>query len=182
MRVAQSELINYPRFTYRPDGWKDDLPLLNASSMVSDLAPLVLYLRHIVQPGNVLIIEEPESHLHPEMQVELTRQLAKLVQGGYRVIITTHSEWILEELANVVLRSQLPSARRADIPGGTGDVALPPNQVGVWLFQRKLRPKGSVATPVPIGENDLYDSRFDDVAIALHNDWANIADRVRNNE
>ena len=182
VRVEQSELINYPRFTYRPDGWKDDLPLLNASSMVSELAPLVLYLRHIVQPGNVLIIEEPESHLHPAMQVEFTRQLAKLVQAGYRVIITTHSEWILEELANVVLRSQLPSAGRADIPGDAGDAALPANQVGVWLFQHKLRPKGSVATPVPIGENDLYDSRFDDVAIALHNDWANIADRVRNNE
>ena len=179
VRVEQSELINYPRFTYRPDGWKDDLPLLNASSMVLELAPLVLYLRHIVQPGNVLIIEEPESHLHPAMQVEFTRQLAKLVQAGYRVIITTHSEWILEELSNVVLRSQLPPALRADIPGGAGDAALPANQVGVWLFQHKRRPKGSVVTHIPIGENDLYDSRFDDVAIALHNDWANITSRIR---
>ena len=70
---------------------------MHASSMVSELAPVVLYLRHLVQPGNVLIIEEPESHLHPAAQVEFTRQLAKLVQAGYRVIITTHSEWILEE-------------------------------------------------------------------------------------
>ena len=180
--VDWSELISYPHFTYRPDGWKEGLPLMNASSMVSELAPVVLYLRHIVQPGNVLIIEEPESHLHPAMQVEFTRQLAKLVQAGYRVIITTHSEWILEELANVVLRSQLPPDRRADISGSGGDAALTSDQVGVWLFQSKRRPKGSVVTHVPIGENDLYDSRFDDVAIALHNDWANITSRIRTSQ
>ena len=177
--VNRSELINYPHFTYRPDGWQNDLPLLNASSMVSEIAPVVLYLRHIVQPGNVLIIEEPESHLHPAMQVEFTRQLARLVQHGYRIIITTHSEWVIEELGNVVLRAQLPPEQRAGIPGGAGDIALAPDQVGVWLFQPELNHKGSVVTPVPIGENDLYDPRFDDVAIALHNDWANITSRIR---
>ena len=66
----------YPMFSYRPHGWQADLPLMNASSMVSELAPVVLYLRHFVQPGDVLIIEEPESHLHPAMQVEFIRQLA----------------------------------------------------------------------------------------------------------
>ena len=181
VRVEHSELINYPRFTYRPDGWKDDLPLMNASSMVSDLAPLVLYLRHIVQPGDVLIIEEPESHLHPAMQVELTRQLAKLVQAGYRVVITTHSEWILEELANVVLRSQLPAQERATIPNG--DAALPTDQVGVWLFRPmpRGRARGSEVVPVSLGESGLYEAGFDDVAIALSNDGASIFERIGGN-
>ena len=62
VRLERSEITGYPRFTYRPDGWKDDLPLMNASSMVSELAPVVLYLRHMVNPGNLLIVEEPESH------------------------------------------------------------------------------------------------------------------------
>ena len=182
VRVEQSELINYPRFTYRPDGWKDDLPLLNASSMVSDVAPLVLYLRHIVQPGNVLIIEEPESHLHPAMQVELTRQLAKLVKAGYRVIITTHSEWVLEELGNVVQRSRLPARERATIPNG--EVALPADQVGVWLFRPKPRgqARGSEVVPVPLGDAGLYDAGFDDVAIALSNDGANIFGKIGANK
>ena len=64
VRVERSE-IDYPSFVYRPTNWRRDLPLMNASSMVSELAPVVLYLRHVVQPGDVLIIEEPESHLHP---------------------------------------------------------------------------------------------------------------------
>lgn len=60
-----SSEAGYPTFTYRPRGWTDDLPLMRASSMVSELAPVVLYLRYVVEPGTVLIIEEPEAHLHP---------------------------------------------------------------------------------------------------------------------
>ena len=178
--VERSELINYPHFTYHPSGWKEALPLMHASSMVSDLAPIVLYLRHLVRPGNVLIIEEPESHLHPAMQVELTRQLAKLVQAGYRVIITTHSEWILEELANVVQRSQLPPEELAIV--SESDAALTADQVGVWLFRQKRRPRGSEVVHVSLGESGLYDAGFDDVAIALSNDGAKIFNRIGQTE
>ena len=178
--IERSELINYPHFTYRPNGWKEDLPMMHASSMVSELAPVVLYLRHLVRPGNVLIIEEPESHLHPAAQVEFTRQLAKLVQQGYRVIITTHSEWILEELANVVQRSQLPPEELSTV--SVSDAALTADQVGVWLFRPKARPRGSEVVHVPLGESGLYDSGFDDVAIALSNDGANIFNRIGQKE
>ena len=63
VRVDRSA-TGYPNFTYRPKDWKKDLPLMQASSMVSELAPVVLYLRHVVRRGDLLIIEEPESHLH----------------------------------------------------------------------------------------------------------------------
>ena len=179
--VNRSELINYPRFSYRPKGWKTDMPLMNASSMVSEIAPVVLYLRHVVHPGDVLIIEEPESHLHPSMQVEFTRQLANLVQHGYRVIITTHSEWVLEELGNVVQRSQLPEQERAAV--SESEVALTPEQVGVWLFRpnRRGRARGSEVVEVKMDESGLYETGFDDVAIALSNDGTNIYNQIGEN-
>ena len=176
VHVERSETIGYPHFTYTPEGWKKPLPLMNASSMVSELAPVVLYLRYMVGPGSVLIIEEPESHLHPAMQVEFTRQIAALVQAGVRVIVTTHSEWVLEELANIVRRSDLPVARRKGMPWG--DFALRPDQVGAWLFKPKRRPRGSVVKEVRLDDSGLYPSEFDEVARVLHNDWAEISSRI----
>ena len=174
----ESTQTGYPNFTYRPDGWNGNLPMMRASSMVSELAPVALYLRHLVREGNVLIIEEPESHLHPAMQVAFTRELAAAVLAGVRVIVTTHSEWLLEELANLVRLSQVPGEERQGIAGG--DVALRPEQVGAWLFTPSVTSKGSTVTEIDIDESGLYPSGFNDVAVALHNDWAEIANRIEN--
>ena len=175
--IERSEMTGYPNFTYLPSNWKakNRLSLMHASSMVSELAPIVFYLRYVVKKGDVLMIEEPESHLHPAKQVELTRQIALLVRSGIRVIITTHSEWLLEELSNVVQRSGIPEKQRAN---DSSDIAaLHPDEVGVWLFEPSQRPRGSKVREVGIDESGLYQSDFEKVAMALHNDWANISSR-----
>ena len=180
VRVDRSESTGYPSFIYRPDGWKDDLPLMNTSSMVSELAPVVLYLRHVVKRNSVLIVEEPESHLHPAMQVKFIHELAALVVAGVRVIITTHSDWLLEALANIVQRSKIPNS---SAHGQTSDqVVLRPEQVGAWLFQPKGRPKGSVVKEVHLDpESGLYQTDYDMVSEALYNEGASIANRIRKN-
>ena len=173
-----SEVTGYPHFAYRPDGWKSHLPLMYTSSMVSELAPVVFYLRRMVEPNNVLIVEEPESHLHPAMQVEFTRQLALLVHSGVRVIVTTHSEWVLDELANIVRRSALPKTGRKETAGAK--VALHPDDVGAWLFKPRLRPKGSVVEEVKLDhETGLYPTDYDAVSEALYNESASIFNRIQ---
>ena len=54
-----------PEFLYRPAQAEEGLRMSHAAATVSELAPLVLFLKGVVEPGDVLIIEEPESHLHP---------------------------------------------------------------------------------------------------------------------
>ena len=172
--IERGEASGYPRFTYTPDGWDHSLPLMNASSMVSELAPVVLYLRHWVRPGRVLIVEEPEAHLHPALQVEFTRQLARLVQSGVRVVITTHSDWILEELSNIVRRSALVGKQEKAKSGG--DISLRPDQVGAWLFRQKKRPKGSVVEELILDdETGLYPTDYDVVSKALYNEGVEIS-------
>ena len=176
--ILERSEVGYPEFFYRPQGWKhDDLRLMNTSSMVSELAPVVLYLRHVVRPGDVLIIEEPESHLHPKMQVEFTRYLAAAVKAGIRVMITTHSEWVMDELANLVYLSHLPKSKRDGISGA--EFALKPSQVGAWLFETKKVPKGSVVKEITFStEYGGFETRFEDVAIGTHNSYATIANRL----
>ena len=176
VRSERSE-TGYPSFYYRPDGWKGDLPLMNTSSMVSELAPAVLYLRHVVQRGDVLIIEEPESHLHPAMQVTFTRLLAAAVRSGIRIIVTTHSEWVLEALANLVRLSGVPKGKREGIDGA--DLALAPDEVGAWLFKPKRRPKGSVVEEIPLDmESGTFPAGYGEITESLYNDWATISRRI----
>ena len=180
VHIKESE-SGYPSFAYQPEGWKDEyLSFMNVSSMISELAPVVLYLRHIVRKESVLIVEEPESHLHPAMQVEFTRQLAAIVRSGVRVVITTHSEWLLEALGNLVQLSGLSSSHRSGIK--YGGEALSPEEVGVWLFEPKNRPKGSVVKEIPLNESGLFPSGFSEVASALHNEWAEISSQVEKNQ
>ena len=164
-------------FYYVPDGWKEDIPLMNASSMVSELAPVVLYLRHVVGPNDVLIIEEPEAHLHPAMQVEFIRHLAAAVRAGVWIMLTTHSEWVLEELSNLVHLSSLTEFRRQGI--GSADYALSQEEVGVWLFEPRQEPRGSIVREIAFdADNGGYVSDYEDVAIRTHNDWARISNRL----
>ena len=172
---VEEEQIDYPSFIYRPHGWHRDLPLMNVSSMVSELAPVVLYLRYVVDSGETLIIDEPESHLHPTMQVELTRLLAAAVKAGIRIIITTHSEWILEELANLLLLSELPEEHREGLVGA--DLALGTEELGIWSFQPTE--DGSVVEEIRFDEEaGKFPSDAGLVTVELYNRFANIISRI----
>ena len=174
-----SRLINYPNFYYKPRGWKSELPLMNASSMVSEMAPLVLYLRHLVGPGETLIIEEPESHLHPRMQIQLTNLLAQLVQVGVRVIVTTHSDWIISCLNNIILRGRrkvgpTASARSGKVDAGT-EAVLTESDVGVWFFDKSSERSGSTVSRLEFLEPGRYSPDYEEDLMDLHNEWASRA-------
>lgn len=77
-----------------------------ASSMVKELSPLVLYLRHFAEPGELLIIDEPEMNLHPEAQAKIIEFLAMLVNAGLNVLFTTHSPYITDHLTNLIRADQ----------------------------------------------------------------------------
>lgn len=83
------------------------------SSMVKELAPLVLYLRYLAESGDWLIIDEPEMNLHPEAQVKITEFLAMLVQAGLPVLITTHSPYIVDHLTNLMKAAEVTDKEAA---------------------------------------------------------------------
>jgi len=83
-----------------PTGRKIEISV--ASSMVKELSSLLFYLRYLAKPGELIIIDEPEMNLHPEAQVKLIEFLSILVNDGINVLITTHSPYLIDHLANLI--------------------------------------------------------------------------------
>jgi len=81
------------------------IPQYLASSSVRSLADLHIWLKHKASKADLLMIDEPELNLHPENQIKLARLFAKLINIGLNVWITTHSDYIVKEINNLLLLS-----------------------------------------------------------------------------
>ena len=80
-----------------------NVPLHLASSSARGLSDLYFFLRHVAKWNHLLIIEEPESHLDTANQIRLARLLAWLVRAGLKVLVTTHSDYLIKEINNLVM-------------------------------------------------------------------------------
>lgn len=49
----------------------------------------------IAKPGTIMIVENPEAHLHPAAQSKIGKFLAVIAQSGVHVIIETHSDHVI---------------------------------------------------------------------------------------
>ena len=83
-----------------------DIPLHIASSSARGLSDLYFFLRHVAQKNQLLIIDEPESHLDTANQIQLARLLARAVHAGLKVLITTHSDYLIKEINNLLMLSE----------------------------------------------------------------------------
>ena len=82
-----------------------DIPLYLASSSAWEMSSLYFYLGYFMsnERSHFIIIDEPESHLDTANQIRLTRLLARLVNSGTKVLITTHSDYIVREINNLIM-------------------------------------------------------------------------------
>lgn len=127
------------RITYKPNEIDLELNLSEASSMVAEMSPLVLYFKHIInnkfsstrgrdifyydpfyemeprrkstKGSDVIFIEEPEAHLHPEVQIKLIEVFAKLSMLNLKIFITSHSNYMFNKLNNLIIKSEISESK-----------------------------------------------------------------------
>jgi len=61
----------------------------------------------IAQPGEILIVENPEAHLHPRAQSKISEFFARVASTGVQIFIESHSEHILNGLRVSALKSDI---------------------------------------------------------------------------
>ena len=83
-------------------------PLYMTASSVKNLAAFFLYLKFVAKKNDLVILEAPETNLHPKNQIELAKFIARLVNHGLYLVLTTHSPYFLEQLSHCIMAGQLP--------------------------------------------------------------------------
>lgn len=74
---------------------------------VSYVLPVILLCLK-AQPGDLIIIDTPEAHLHPRGQSKIGELLSKTAADGVQVIVETHSDHIINGIRLSVLDSVIP--------------------------------------------------------------------------
>ena len=170
----------YPDFRYAfSDRNKKprDMPLMSASALVSELAPIIMFIRHYLAPGDIFIVEEPEAHLHPEAQREISEALIKLVQAGVYVVVTTHSEVILGQLSNFIHADDFPDAKVLGKKSRGRTISK--DKTAMYSFDETRT--GTVVREIRFDEETgMLPRKHLDISSDLLNEYARILDR-RNN-
>ena len=161
----------YPEFLYRPDQSEEVLRMSHSSAMVSELAPLVYLLRGVVGRGDLLIIEEPESHLHPGAQTKIAQTFARLVRAGVHVLITTHSNYLLQQIGNLIREGEL--RKQGESTSEAADY-LKEEEVGAWWFHKN---KPVTELPFDLTEGIEPEDHLD-IAEDLYNRSAGLQNRI----
>lgn len=166
------------RILYKPKGIDLELNLSEASSMVAELSPLVLYFRHILNNKysstkgrdnffydpfydktrgyrkdrgyDILFIEEPEAHLHPEIQVKLIEIFAKLPGLKLKIFITSHSNYMFNKLNNLLIKKEIDK-----------------NDIKVYHLVRSSAGT-TINTEMKVTEEGINDDNFQDISEQLY--------------
>src|SRR5262249_16035095 len=121
---------------FQATGLSKPLGLHVSSSSVKSLAGLAFYLRHVAANGGLLVIDEPELNLHPDNQRIVARILAEVALAGVRVLISTHSDYLMRELSILVaLHAPEASALRTKYDYSESET-IESNLIAAYLFDQ----------------------------------------------
>ena len=90
----------------------------------------------IAKNNQILIVENPEAHLHPKAQSRLIKFLAKVSKTGVQVLIESHSDHILNALRIAVLDKIVTSEQ--------ANILYFPQKIGQPIVQIVIQPDGKI--------------------------------------
>ncbi len=58
----------------------------------------ILLLNGTLKEGVILILDEPEVHLHPKWQLKYAELIVQLIKNGVKILVNSHSPYMIEAL------------------------------------------------------------------------------------
>lgn len=88
------------QYVYITHGIK--LPISAAAASVRELGSLQQMIKKCDISKSAILIEEPESHLHPLKQIQMADIIALMARSGANMQITTHSDYFMRRLNDLI--------------------------------------------------------------------------------
>ena len=141
--------ISEKEYEYQYYSGKKSIPFHLLSSGVQELAPILLYIKYRMQPGDLIIIEEPEAHLHPANQLIMAQLITKMIRENVTVILTTHSDYLVEQLANHLKAGLLSAEERKELVSDS-NYYINSDEISVYLMEESGKNNLYHATALPL--------------------------------
>ncbi|MBR0272460.1 MAG: AAA family ATPase, partial [Methanobrevibacter sp.] len=148
------------------------------SSSIRELTPRIIYLKYFLQIGDTLIIEEPEKHINPKNQLILVKYLVKAINEGLNIIITTHSDYILEKFNNF-MRLGNANDEIFEKLGYEKNNILDYENVSIYNFKKESK-YSYIAEKIEINETGFDENNFYEVNNELYDESVDIIDAQKN--
>jgi len=85
------------RYYFDKQGMKIDL--VNTATGIKYFGIFqILSQNKYLNENTVLILDEPEVHLHPKWQLEMAKVIVELVKNGVKIVVNSHSPYMIEAL------------------------------------------------------------------------------------
>ena len=148
---------------YSTNMMKNDIPLSLSSSGVRTICSIVLFLRHTAMDCIMIIIDEPEINLHPKNQILLARVFSLIVNAGIKLIINTHSDYIVREINNMIMLSSIKDDEMIKELGYSKDEVLTVDTVRPYYFEIQKNRKGVVGKELEVTKTGFSIDLIDEV-------------------
>lgn len=85
--------LNY-KFSRENNPMTEEMAAVNVGYGVTYVLPIIIAILSAT-PGSLILIENPEAHIHPKAQAELMKLMMKAAKAGIQIILETHSDHIM---------------------------------------------------------------------------------------
>lgn len=158
--------------------------LSDASSGIQSTMPLLLVIEYAVNKREYssFVIEEPETNLFPDKQVELLRYIIKTVKERRSLTITTHSPYLLSAMNNSLFAGLLLGQFGEGVEKELSDILdkdciLTSSGCSVYSLGESVNSKGVYCKSIVDPETGMIDSNaLDGVSLSLSAEFGRLED------